>query len=89
MVANPDSTAAAATIGSCATSAGVAAGTAVDSVVVTSGSGANPPVICGFNSGQHGKYLADDGRLLVNLYLLICFIFCVIKNIFELKLGML
>jgi len=49
IVANPDSTVAAA--GSCTT------GTAIDNIVVTSGSGANPPVICGFNSGQHGKNL--------------------------------
>jgi hypothetical protein len=47
VVANPDQTAN--FVGSC-TSA-----TAIDNIAVTSGSGANPPVICGFNSGQHGK----------------------------------
>jgi hypothetical protein len=50
IVANPDSTALAATIGSCV----AGAGTAIDNVVVNSPTGTNPPVICGFNSGQHG-----------------------------------
>ena len=48
-VANPDSTAAGTNIGSCTM------GTAVDSVVVNSPTGANPPVICGLNTGQHSK----------------------------------
>ena len=48
-VANPDSTATGTNIGSCTM------GTAVDSVVVNSPTGANPPVICGLNTGQHSK----------------------------------
>ena len=47
IVANPYTTVG--SIGSC-TSAN-----AVDSVVVTSPSGYNPPTICGFNSGQHSQ----------------------------------
>ena len=48
-VANPDSTATGTNIGSCTM------GTAVDSVVVNSPTGGNPPVICGLNTGQHSK----------------------------------
>ncbi len=47
VVANPDQTAG--SIGSCSSA------TSIDRIIVTSGSGANPPVICGFNSGQHGE----------------------------------
>jgi hypothetical protein len=39
-------------------SAGVNTGscTVADSFQMTSSSGANPPVICGFNTGQHSKF---------------------------------
>ena len=51
-VANPDSTVGGINVGSCTVGA---AGAAIDNVVVTSPTGANPPVICGLNSGQHSK----------------------------------
>ena len=51
IVANPDTTVNGVGVqtGSCT------AGTAIDNIAVTSGSGAKTPVICGFNSGQHSK----------------------------------
>ena len=51
-VANPDSTVGGANTGSCTAGA---VGATIDNVVVTSPTGANPPVICGLNSGQHSK----------------------------------
>ena len=52
----------------------ISGGVCVDSLVVSGTSGLSSPVICGMNTGQHGKYLKKRGKKLSAFLALFCFI---------------